>query len=471
VSTVIISAQTTVELPVAHMSYERLVSALLLGLLLLFLSTDGIRVLDGRMNEQGLLMITPTAGDVIGGRVQTAALASAMSFLLLLSFNSVLAIARRMMLLTLLSALPVFSVLWSGAVPATLHRGILVLLSSLLGFHFACHYSSRKQIRIFLCVGAIAALASCIFALLLPKLGLDHTVHEGAWRGIFTHKNLCAFGMVLFISPLFGSEERSTTLPKIAYASVVLLVLGMTQSRGGWVVFFMYVAAMCTLKGLGKFKRRDSRSLAVMGVLLLAIAGGLIYQNLASILGLLGRDITLSGRTDIWQAVFESIMRKPLLGYGYGAFWTGLQGESANVILACGWMVPHAHNGFLEVWLQLGLLGLSLLIATLVLAIRDFLVCFTPDRPRAVDWYAGMLIIILLDNFAEPSLVTERSIAWVLYVTACVGLRRYAMAARTLRHGKQHSCPVAERDLGAADANLNVAAALTSVGAAVRSVQ
>jgi O-antigen ligase len=353
-----------------------------------------------------------------------------------------------MVLLTALSALPVFSALWSDAISVTLRRGILVLLSSLLGYHFASHYSSKKQLRIFLYVGATAALASCVFALLLPKFGLDHTAHEGAWRGIFSHKNRCSFAMVLFISPLFGSEGRRTTLPKIAYASVVLLVLGMTQSRAGWIVCFLYFAAMCTLNGLGKFKRSDSRALAMAGVVLLTVAACLIYPNMASILGFLGRDVTLTGRMDIWQAVFDSITRRPLLGYGYGAFWNGLQGESASVILACGWAVPHAHNGFLEVWLQLGLLGMSLLIGTLVLAIRDFLVCFTPDRPRAVDWYVGMLIIIILDNFAEPSLVADKSFAWVLYITACIGLRKYAMAARELRHSKNIAAyPLAEQNV------------------------
>ena len=334
-----------------------------------------------------------------------------------------------------------FSALWSDAASVTLRAAIPLLLSSLLGYHFACHYSARKQIQdLFLRVGAIAALTSCIFALLLHSSALTIRPTRAHGRGIFTHKNLCAFAMVLFISPLFGPRS-------VRHSSKDCLCLGgaygpwMTQSRAGWVVCFTYIAAMCTLKGLGKFKRDDSRSLAVMGVLLLTAAAGLIYQNAAPILGLLGRDATLTGRTDIWQAVLDSIMRRPLLGYGYGAFWNGLQGESANVILACGWAVPHAHNGFLEVWLQLGLVGLSLLIATLVLAIRDFSVCFTPSRPRVVDWYVGLLLIVILYSFVEPLLLSERSVGWVLYVTACVGLRRSAIAARRLRRSSNIVVP------------------------------
>jgi exopolysaccharide production protein ExoQ len=355
---------------------------------------------------------------------------SATFFLLILSFRSTFETARCMALLTFLSALPALSALWSDASSLSLRRGAFVLFSSLLGYHFASHYSPEKQIKIFSSVGVIAALSSCLMALVFPRFGLDHMVHAGAWRGIYSHKNLCAFAMILFISPLFGREGRMTTLPRVAYAVLLLFILGMTQSRTGWIVCSMYVAAMCTLKCLGKFNVRDSRILAIAGALVIAGAVSLLSQNVEGILGLMGRDLTFSGRTNIWQAVFDAVMQRPLLGYGYAAFWQGLQGASSNIILTLGWAVPHAHNGFLEVWLQLGFVGLSLLIVTLVVAIRDFSVCFTPTRPRVIDWYAGILIVVVLYNFAEPSLVAERSLAWVLYVTACVGLRRSAMAMR-----------------------------------------
>jgi O-antigen ligase len=92
-------------------------------------------------------------------------------------------------------------------------------------------------------------------------------------------------------------------------------------------------------------------------------------------------------------------------------------------------------------------------------------VCFTPNRPRVVDWYMSLLIIIVLFSFAEPVLLSEQSGGWMLYVTACVGLRRCAMTARTLRHSNQHSCPLAGRDF------VGVSPSLTGVSAAVRSVQ
>jgi O-antigen ligase len=185
---------------------------------------------------------------------------------------------------------------------------------------------------------------------------------------------------------------------------------------------------MCAIKVLGRFTVRDSRILAITALVFMTGAVWIISQNTESLLGVMGRDLTFSGRTDIWRAVLEAISRRPLLGYGYAAFWRGMQGESASVIMAVRWAVPHAHNAFLEVWLQLGLLGMSCLLVTLGMAIRDFSVCFRPERPRAVDWYMGLLIIIVLYGLAEPVLIAERSLTWVLYITACVGLRRSALA-------------------------------------------
>ena len=81
-----------------------------------------------------------------------------------------------------------------------------------------------------------------------------------------------------------------------------------------------------------------------------------------------------AGRTDIWVLVMRSIAKRPLLGYGYYAFWQGLKGESGNIIVAAHWVFGYAHNGVLEIWLQLGLVGTALSFVTLFQAIEKCLV-------------------------------------------------------------------------------------------------
>ena len=65
----------------------------------------------------------------------------------------------------------------------------------------------------------------------------------------------------------------------------------------------------------------------------------------------MGKNATLTGRTGIWGLLIRSIAKRPLLGYGYYAFWQGVKGESANVILATHWVFGYAHNGIIEICL------------------------------------------------------------------------------------------------------------------------
>ncbi|MCZ7616680.1 MAG: O-antigen ligase family protein [Ignavibacteriaceae bacterium] len=74
--------------------------------------------------------------------------------------------------------------------------------------------------------------------------------------------------------------------------------------------------------------------------------------------GYFGKDTTLSGRVDIWNFVWNDIEKRFLLGYGFATYW--IMGSSRLEIFASyfeGFMVNEAHNGYLEIVLQLGLIG------------------------------------------------------------------------------------------------------------------
>lgn len=57
-----------------------------------------------------------------------------------------------------------------------------------------------------------------------------------------------------------------------------------------------------------------------------------------NILGALGKDASLTGRTDVWEFVIDRIKDRPILGYGFGTFWNGLDGKSAYVVRAVRWL-------------------------------------------------------------------------------------------------------------------------------------
>jgi len=103
--------------------------------------------------------------------------------------------------------------------------------------------------------------------------------------------------------------------------------------------------------------------------LLLAPAVILVTNQLAAIAPLIGRDAQLTGRVDLWLILPSYIAERPWLGYGFGAFWVA---DSANVSLiwnAVGWTPPHAHDGWLDALLELGVVGLALLCLQIILTV------------------------------------------------------------------------------------------------------
>ena len=103
-----------------------------------------------------------------------------------------------------------------------------------------------------------------------------------------------------------------------------------------------------------------------------------------------------------------------------------LNGEATRVFSATGWVVTSAHSGFLNVALELGLVGLALVLFTLVQACRHAMAAFRPGHSGYIDWCIGIVFLTVLYNLDERTLMAPQYLPWILYIVACVGLRKAA---------------------------------------------
>jgi exopolysaccharide production protein ExoQ len=207
----------------------------------------------------------------------------------------------------------------------------------------------------------------------------------------------------------------------------------MAHAMTARIVLLFYVAFMAVIEISKRFGRRSS--LLIVGITLavavLIICIGVPY--LPRMLEGIGKNPTLTGRTDIWVLVLKSIAKRPLLGYGYYAFWQGLKGESANIIVATHWMFGYAHNGVLEIWLQLGLVGTVLVFATLFQAIGNAWFCLRNGCPTGIEWYVGLIALTIVYNIDESTLLWPMDLLSTLYIVACFRLARAARQIRSVR--------------------------------------
>lgn len=335
----------------------------------------------------------------------------------------------------LLAILAIASAAWSLDPLLTLRRSLPFALAGLFGFWFATRHSLARQLAILRFAMLALSVATIAIVLFAPALGLDHSPgHAGDWQGIFTQKNACGRMMVLATATILCGPARNLRRPSsLATLGLFFFVLLMSGSRGAWMI----EAAVLGMFALLVVTRRSGQRLRLALAAAIPLAGIAIgtvaifsFRNLAP---LLGRDPTLTGRTAIWTQVALFICQRPWFGYGYDAFWRGMQGPSFQVAAAVHFVVAHAHNGFLEIALELGAAG-SVIFA--LSWFRGWLALWPLWQRGAIHriaWPLAVLVLIVLYDLDENTLLIYNGLFWILYVSALVNIERSALRSSAQR--------------------------------------
>jgi exopolysaccharide production protein ExoQ len=333
----------------------------------------------------------------------------------------------------------VFSILWSQDPLLTGRRALPFVFATALGMYLALRYPQDRVLGLLQIMFAVLACWSAVLAVGFPAIGLDaSTGHGGDWQGVFTQKNACGRAMVFAIAAVLG--RRRFALPSAACFLLFTGELIMSGSRGAWLLGAVTVAALVVFRFSCRFDRANrSFFLAMLGGLAV-IAGAIAVLDFGDLAPLLGRDATLTGRTAIWHEVWLSILHRPVLGYGFSAFWHGAQGASWSVVVALHFILFHAHNGFLEIWLELGAIGLLLFAAGYVRAAVLLWPELRAGRYHEAAWPGVVLLLIALYDVDENTLLSFNGLFWVLYTGALTRIELLAadrgMVRRRMRVGR-----------------------------------
>lgn len=391
---------------------------------LLYFAADG-RLLTKNKDYAGQFS---SNGDATGGtlaRVEQLLVWGLACFIMSAAFPRVARAAARHKSLSVFALLAFVSISWSPDPVDALRRSVLFGLTLLFSLYLAEYYDPQEQMLLILFTGVIAVIASYLAVFLLPGFGYGY---EGEWKGIFGHKNDLGMYVIFLVSPVFFLRLKQSLVGIVAAGIVGLaaVLVFMSQSRTAWLLAFVFACYVCAYKLIARFRRRDA---VLLSAAVMSIAGVMMtfaVTQYDSLLRLMGKTADLSGRFQIWKAVAFAISKHPFLGYGYGGFWDQSQGESMNVMLAVGFPLNHAHNGYLNLWLQLGLVGLLLFIWSLVAATRNGVKSLRLGDQNYVAWCLGVILLVIVGNIDESFIMKYNSLATMLYVMACVGLSKSA---------------------------------------------
>jgi O-antigen ligase len=117
------------------------------------------------------------------------------------------------------------------------------------------------------------------------------------------------------------------------------------------------------------------------------------------------------------------ILERPLLGWGHGAFWLDWAGEGSSYVFTyAGWTPGYAHNGFLDVALHLGLLGLAVLmvaVARVWWSLWRRVANMQDSRWRgSYLWLLALLAFLVLGNLVEGGWADQNYYMWIVFVIA-----------------------------------------------------
>ena len=132
----------------------------------------------------------------------------------------------------------------------------------------------------------------------------------------------------------------------------------------------------------------------------------------------IGRDPTLTGRREVWSAVLLQV-HSPLLGTGYEGFWLGDRLEKVwDAVNMKG--IQEAHNGYIEIYLNLGWLGLSCLAVLIVTGYRNVLATLHRDPAIGRLWLA-YFVVGLVYNFTEAGF-RMMALVWIFFLCSIMAV-------------------------------------------------
>ena len=341
-------------------------------------------------------------------------------------FRTTKSISTGELLAISLVSLFLLSIAWSVDPWTTSRRGGLYVFFVLGVIGMAARLTDREFTGLMstaCLLSAVASLALLAFypssALALPD-SFDSFVASPevtlSLRGIFPHKNVLgqvmAAGVLASMHILRAAASRQARFWSVV-RSIVFLVVVLASKSSTSISVTLYLCLMTffiCLYRRGGLTRVLSTSLAVLsGAIALALT---LFPD--PLLEILGKDATLTGRTELWPIVVDNIYERPIAGWGYFAFW-GSANPVANAISAeLGWGVSSAHNVLLEMLLEVGVIG-TILIS--VIFLRSVWLAYRCLRTSARELGTSSLLCsgaIVITGVTELSVLMDFSGAWTM---------------------------------------------------------
>lgn len=377
----------------------------------------------------------PTEGSALTRIVWLGLLAFGLG-VVALRYNQALKVLKRTnRFLLLFMALSLISAVWSIAPEVTIRRFIRLLTFASDGLAFALLAKSATNFQTILrSILTTLLIGSVIFVIVAPNLAIEQSQSAelvGAWHGLAPQKNalgsMATISLLLWLHACLSKESPLwRALPGLVLSAICLL-----KSRSSSSLMAAILASgllLMLLRSPHSIKRYMPYLITVFVCIVLTYSLAVLNflpgsaMLLSPITALTGKDLTFSGRSDIWQIIEQNVALHPLLGGGYGAYWTGLLNSPSMVMLQRLYYYPtESHNGYLDVMNDLGYVGVMCLGGYLFTYLSQGLKLLITFRSQGA-LYLTLLFDQLIGNLSEARWFNSLSLDFLVMSIATIAM-------------------------------------------------
>ena len=330
--------------------------------------------------------------------------------------------SRISLVLVAFAALSTASIFWS-VFPATTIARIPSLLSFyLIAILIGPAIGLDRLADLFTRSTRVFSLAALVVGALRPEWAKDPGIPgESGWASILASKNyLGLLGVLCFACSVLAPRAKH----RVFWAVLAFAVVVQSRSATSMALIFVTIGSALFSFTVQRFGTPLKQRIAVF--LLGTVAAGMaasVVLDPTFVTGLLGRDRTLTGRTAIWEFVWNRIKLRPWFGHGYQAYWNVQNEFTLEIKRVVEFPVTSAHQAMLDVLLSVGIAGAAITVVMFATAILrtfgDRSVTGRPaTRPATLRWARGIVFVYLIETFSESCLTNVFVVPLLLVVSA-----------------------------------------------------
>ena len=341
------------------------------------------------------------------------------------------------------------STFWSLDAALTLRRSAALFCTTGFGIYLGGRFDIAGQLRVLSNAILFIAVLSLFFVYLTPwGIHVNEIqgsgIYSGFWMGAFVHKNalstIMCLGVIAFFC-MFGMQRVRPRgrLPLIGNLwqclPLFLLIVLIIGSRGMTSI----LGLICAVVGYFLYRSFTTKPLLkealVLFIVVFMVIGTVIFAvHAKELLSFLGKDLTLTGRVPLWKVLSTFMLERPWLGYGFTAFMSDKSPILHIIWNAVGWEQFNAHNGWIQLHLDMGLIGFLVVVGILINFIYHsyYFVLRNPDG-LSNFWPLLFITFVLVVNFSTYLLFSQHSLSWILIASTLVAMRQKQA------YGKDHS--------------------------------